>query len=443
MNFGDTAKLLGWELRNIETGWDVGPASFDSRRTYPGDLFFGLTGEINGGKFAESALNKGARAAVVSREWAGKIPAGKPVIPVDDPLQALADLGKLQRQNFSGKVLGITGSCGKTTAKDTISHVLSQKYRVLKSPASYNNHIGVPYTLSQLSPEYDIAVIEMGANHPGEIAGLCEIAQPTAGMITMVGRAHMEGFGDLRGVAEAKGELFRGLTISKTAFVNFDDPYVTGQSAGLQIRIGYGFSFPAAGQGFARIYQGIKQKNSFSVLNERFVFPFPDFMQIHALAAVTIGHFWNVETYKIRDAMKTFPGVKGRMRKFEHEGITLYDDTYNSNPSSLGAAMKFIAGQPGGRKIAVLGDMMELDDFSREEHERALNKARDLGFYRVFTYGEAFAQAGSDEPYDSHEKLAAALLRTAQRGDMVLFKGSRLTEMEKVLNHFVPESERG
>lgn len=443
MNFGETSNTLGWKLRNIEAGWEVGPAAFDSRRTYPGDLFFGLVGEIDGGKFAEAALNKGARAAVVSRDWAGRIPAGKPIIPVDDPLQALADLGKLQRRNFSGQVLGITGSCGKTTAKETISHVLSQKYRVLKSPASYNNHIGVPYTLSQLSPAYDIAVIEIGANHPGEIAGLCEIAQPTAGMITMVGRAHMEGFGDLQGVAEAKGELFRGLTISKTAFVNFDDPYVTGQSTDLQIRIGYGFSFPAAGQGFARVYQGIKRKNSFSVLNEKFVFPFPDFMQIHALAAVVIGHFWDVETFKIKDAMKTFPGVKGRMRRFEHEGVILYDDTYNSNPSSLGAAMKFIAGQSGGRKIAVLGDMMELGDFSGEEHERALSMARDAGFYKVFTCGDAFARAGSDEPYESHDKLGEALLRTAQKGDIILFKGSRLTEMEKVLNHFIPEDERG
>ena len=443
MKFGDAAGTLGWELRNVDPQAVIGPASFDSRRTFPGDIFFGLKGEIDGGKFADIALNKGAAAAVVSREWAARMPGDMPVIPVDDPLQALTDLGKLQRTNYTGKVLGITCSCGKTTAKETISHVLSQKYRVLKNPASYNNHIGVPYTLSQLSSDYDIAVIEMGASHKGEIAGLCEIAQPTAGMITMVGRAHMEGFGDLRGVAEAKGEIFRGLTISKTAFVNFDDPYVIGQSSGMQARIGYGFSFPAAGRGFDKIYQGIKHKNRFSVLNEKFSFPFPDFMQIHALSAAAIGHFWGVETFKIKEAMKTFPGVKGRMRRFEHEGAVLYDDTYNSNPSSLAAAMKFAASLPGNRKIAVLGDMMELGDFSHDEHRRALEAAEDLGFHKVFTYGELFAKAGSDAPYDSHDSIAGVLERTLQRGDVVLFKGSRLTKMEEVINRFIPESERG
>jgi len=440
MKYREAEISCGWRLRNIKAEAEIGPPAFDSRKIGREEVFFGLKGEIDGGRFALDAWNKGAQAVVVTEEWVQTLPAEARIVIVNDALKALTDLGRAVRSKFTGKVLGITGSCGKTSAKELISQVLSQKYRVLKNPASFNNHIGVPYTLARLDKDkFDMAVIEMGANHPGEIAGLCQIAAPTAGLITMVGRAHLEGFSDLKGVAKAKGELFRGLTGAKTAFVNFDDAFVTGQSSCIQARIGYGFAFPAEGQGFARIYQGIKTEDGFKVLNEDFYFPQPDYMKIHALSAAAIGHFWGVETYKIREALGSFPGVKGRMQRYEKDGVVFYDDTYNANPTSLNAALSFIAGLPGGRKIAVLGDMKELGSFSLEEHQRVLENADNLGFFRVLTLGENFLQAGSKENCRTAEEAAERLKSILKAGDTVLFKGSRAMQVEKVLNYFISD----
>lgn len=437
MKFGETARVLGWQLRNIASEESIGAPNFDSRKIIEGELFFGLRGEIDGGKFAESALKRGAQAAVVSEEWADKMPAGSRYIVVEDPLEALTQLGRLTREQFKGRVFAVTGSCGKTTVKELMKHVFSSKYRVLCNPGSFNNHIGVPYTLSRLNDNYDIAIIEMGANHPGEIAGLCRITKPDAGLITMVGRAHLEGFGDMAGVAEAKGELFRGLNGQRTAFVNFDDAYVTGQAVAVQKRIGYGFNFPAGGMSFARIYQGIMGSGGFSVLHEYFEFPFPDFMQIHALSTTAAAHSWGVDTHLIKEALKSFPGVKGRMKRYEYKGSLFYDDTYNANPSSLSAALKFIANLPGGRKIAVLGDMMELGKFSDEEHLRVLETARILGYHSVMTFGDNFAKAGSSLSFDSHEIMAKEIEAILKPGDIVLFKGSHSMGIDKVLDFFV------
>ncbi len=442
ITFGEASKKLGWKLRGVNSEWVVGPPAFDSRQIEAGQLFFGLKGETDGGKFAYDALKKGAQAVVVSQKWAQKLPSDAPVITVNDTLNALKGIASLIRKQFKGKVLGITGSCGKTTVKEIIHCVLSKKFRVLKSPASFNNHIGVPYTIARLSNEFDIALIEVGANHPGEINDLCQIARPTAGLITMVGKAHLQGFKDLRGVAKAKGELFRNLTGAKTAFVNFDDPYVVGQSSGMQIRIGYGFAFPPAGQGFARIYQGTKRRGGFSTIEAEFQFPFPEFMQIHSLAAVAIAHFWGVETFNIQEALKCFGGIKGRMQRIRHRNAVIYDDTYNSNPSSLAAALKFIASLPGERKIAVLGDMLELGYFSTEEHKRALELARKLKFERVITVGEEFAAAGSKENYETAEKAAATLKNILPLADIALFKGSRAMHIERILQQLIPEFER-
>ena len=444
MKFAQTANELGWELRNIDPNSEIGPPCIDSRKCAAGQLFWALQARRDGGQFAEDALQKSAQAAVVTPYWVTKIHPSEPLVVVDDVLQALTAISRLARRNFTGKVFALTGSCGKTSAKDIISAVLAQKYRVLKSPASYNNHIGVPFTLCQLSPEWDIAVLEMGANHPGEIAALCEIAKPTAGLITMVGRAHLEGFGDLKGVAETKGELFRGLTGKRTAFVNFDDPYVVGQSIVVPNPIGYGFSFPPAEHGFARLYRGIMgESGGFTVLNERYAFPFPEFMMIHALSAVAVGHTWGVEPFKIARALKSFPGVERRMQKMRFEGVTIYDDVYNCNPSSLKAALEFIVSLPEGGKIAVLGDMMELGDFSAEEHQNAIDLCRKLGLHAWFTIGEHYGKIEGANNFSNLEELNAELSQTAKPDDVILFKGSREMKMERILNKFTGRNGKG
>ena len=444
MNFAIAAKELGWKLRNIDPDSEIGPPCIDSRKCSPGQVFWALKGNRDGGQFAEEALNKSVQAAVVTPYWVTKIHPGEPLVVVDDVLEALTGFSRLARKKFSGKVFALTGSCGKTGAKEIISAVLAPKYRVLKSPASYNNHIGLPFTLCQLSPQWDIAVLEMGANHPGEIAALCEIARPTAGLITMVGRAHLEGFGNIKGVAEAKGELFRGLTGPGTAFVNFDDPFVVEQSTAVSNRIGYGFGFTPAGQGFARLYQGVPVENdSFTVLNERYTFPLPGFMMIHALSAVAVGLTWGVEAFKIARALESFPGVKGRMQKLQFEGITIYDDVYNCSPSSLKAALEFIAGLPEGRKIAVLGDMMELGDFSPAEHQRAIAISRELDIHAWFTIGENYSKIENANNFSNLQELTQELRQTAKPGDIILFKGSRTMEMERILNEFIGRNGKG
>lgn len=441
MHFGDTALKLGWELRNVKPEWEVGFPAFDTRSIENGELFFALKGEVDGGNYTEAAFKKGAQACVVTTEWYKKLPHNIPLVIVSDTLRALRDLGSLSRSKFTGKVLGITGSCGKTTVKDLIAHVLSQKFKVLKNPASFNNHIGVPYTLARASNSYDLIIIEMGANHPGEISELCALARPTAGLITMVGLAHLEGFGSLPDIAQAKGDLFRGLTGIKTSFVNFDDPYIVGQSMENQSMIGYGFSYPPIGSGFSKSYQGIKSKSGFRVRDEDFHFPFPDFLQIHALSAVAVSHFWGVEVPLIQRALQTFPGVKGRMLRIVKKGLVIYDDTYNSNPSSLHAALKFIASLPGKSKIAVLGDMLELGEYSIEEHRRGLESAKDWGFSKILTFGENFARAGSVHSFATHEDLLKKLNGSCTGDDIILFKGSRSMKMEKVMDKFIAERE--
>jgi len=438
MQFGAAAEKYGWRLKNIQPESEIAPPAFDSRKLNVGELFFALKGALDGGKFALDAWRKGAQAVVVTPEWINTLPSDAAAVIVDDTLKALTDLARLTRAAFTGNVLAVSGSCGKTGAKELFSYVLSQKYRVLKNPASFNNHIGLPCTLARLGNEYDIAVLEIGANHPGEIADLCRIAAPTAGLITMIGNAHLEGFGDIRGVAKAKGELFRSLSGDKTAFVNFDDPNVIDQSAGLKNRIGYGFAFPPEGQQFRRIYQGISSEHGFAALDQEFEFHQPDFLKIHALAALAVAHYWGVEIDKIKHALKTCPALKGRMQRFEKDGIIFYDDTYNANPTSVAAALNFIAGFKHRRKIAVLADMLELGNAAIELHRRILEAADKLGFAKVFTLGENYLKAGSKDNYTTPLQTAEKLKKLLRKGDIILFKGSRLMKVEQVLDYFIP-----
>ena len=444
MKFGRAAAEFGWTLQNVNPEWEINRPCIDSRNCQAGEVFWGIKGERDGSQFAANALAKGAQAVVITSEWIDSVSSGSPIVMVDDSLGALTELGALMRREFSGRVLALTGSCGKTTAKELLAFVLSTKYKVLKNPGSYNNHIGVPFTLAQLdSGGYDIAVIEIGANHRGEIAELCQIVQPTAGLITMVGRAHLEGLGNIKGIAEAKGELFRALSAGKTAFVNFDDGYVVGQSQAVSNRVGYGFGYPPAGQAFARIYQGISNDGGFSVLNENYKFPFPDFMKIHALCAVAVAHTWGVETFNIAKALESFKGVEGRMQRKDAGGVIIYDDVYNCNPSSLKAALEFISHITQGRKIAVLGDMLELGEFSEEEHLRAIQLCGELNFDKWFTYGERYAEVEGANNFDSRELLIDALTDYVLQGDVVLFKGSRSMRMEEAMERFINRISRG
>ena len=437
MKFQNAVDRFGWKTRNVNLDSEIGLPCIDSRKILNGDVFWAMKGERDGGEFAESALEKGAQVAIVVEEWAEKLKSDAPVIIVEDVLQALTDLAGLKRDEFKGQVIAITGSCGKTTIKDLLTLVLSKKYRVLKSPASYNNHIGVPFTLCSLKDEHEIAVVEIGANHPGEIAELSKIAKPDAGLITMIGDAHLEGFGDIIGVAKAKGELFRELYGEKIAFVNFDDPNVIRQSEVVENKIGFGFSEPPSYIEFKKIYSGKIEKGfGFSVDGQEIEFPFPEYLAIHALAAAAVGLHYNVPIDQIADAVCKFKGVKGRMQKVEVQGIRLYDDTYNSNPSSLKAALEYIAGLPGGKKIAVLGDMLELGDYSLREHQKVLLYAKNIDFHTVLTMGENFSAASSENNFTDDASLIEALQKITEKGDIILFKGSRMMQMERILEKF-------
>jgi len=438
MTFAQCADKLGWKLFNINPGSLIGLPCIDSRNINVGEIFWALKGERDGGEFVSDAITKGAQAAVITAEWKSRVSKEFPLVIVDDVLKALTDYAKLKRDRFKGKVLAITGSCGKTTVKELIYSVLSYKYNVLKNPASYNNHIGLPYTVCQLDNRYDMAVVEMGANHPGEIAELCDTARPDAGLITMIGRAHLEGFGDMAGIAAAKGEIYQNLQGDKIAFVNFDDAYVVGQSKIVQKRIGFGFNFPPAGQGFARIYRGnLYPDKGFSMIDRMFHFPQPEFMIYNGLAAAVIGHFYGVPSASIEKALAGFTAVKGRMKISVIKGITVIDDTYNANPTSMKAALEYTAGRPESRKFAVLGDMMELGEFTKEEHERLIKLMKELEFQKYFTYGKAFSEAPDSNNLNDFKAISDELVSILEPGDVVLFKGSRAMKIEEITENVI------
>jgi len=423
--------------------------STDSRTVAPGDLFVALRGEnFDGHQFVREALARGATAAIVESSWAGADTTQAGLLIVEDSTKAFGALAHRYRKGFAIPVLAIAGSNGKTTTKEMVTAVLGKKYRVHATQGNLNNHIGVPHTLLRLEKKHQVAVIEIGTNHPGEIGVLCDILEPTHGLITTIGREHLEFFGSLDGVVQEEGTLFTRLASAKKGycFVNAGDPLVKALAKPLKHKTGYGFSVRGA-QVRGKIlglnetgcavfkFQGGRMKNPARV---ELAIP-GEHNALNALAAAAVGLSFHVPVSRICQALEAFRPASKRMEVKNEHGVIILNDAYNANPDSMLAALKTLAAaKVSGKRIAVLGDMRELGAAGVAEHAAIGKEAARLGIDYVLTFGE-LARGIHDAAggrfavhYEQKNMLAEYLAELVAPGDVVLIKGSRSMKLEDV-----------
>ncbi|MDR1380888.1 MAG: UDP-N-acetylmuramoyl-tripeptide--D-alanyl-D-alanine ligase [Tannerella sp.] len=456
----------------------------DSRACPPGALFFALRGESSDGNaYAEKALQAGCSHAVIDDAAAW---AGERTILVDNALETLQQLARLHRRTLGVTVIGITGTNGKTTTKELMAKVLSQKYSVLFTEGNLNNHIGVPLTLLRLTGRHEIAVVEMGANHPGEIRDLAEIALPDYGLITNVGYAHLEGFGSFEGVVRAKGELYDFLRRTDgRIFIDGDNRYLTEMAEGIEKTV-YG-KIPDvsprrsdAGNvsgGKAPSVTG-KVTHNYPFLSFRWQTPgaaspdveaydvetrlVGDYNLGNALAAIAAGLHFHVPPGLINGAISAYEPANSRSQRKKTAGNTLVIDAYNANPSSMRAALENFASaesRPGRtpppeeekelsgttfsrgdsaplRKAVILGDMLELGERSPELHGEIIALVKKCGFDSVLLCGEQFSAAGQTFTcFRDVDGLNEYLEANPPRGCEILIKGSRGMHLEKIIHN--------
>lgn len=408
----------------------------DTRNCPEGSLFIALKGEtFNGNAFARQALEKGCRYAVVDEpEYAD----GERILLVDDGLKALQALANEHRRRMGTRIIGITGTNGKTTTKELIATVLQQKYNVLYTQGNLNNHIGVPLTLLRLTKEHELAVVEMGANHPGEIRTLVNIVEPDAGLITNVGKAHLEGFGSFEGVVKTKSELYDYLRSKKDAltFLDKDNEVLCQVSAGLNI-IGYGMEgaedLLVSGKlhacapflAFEWKYSGQSHEVNTHLIGAYNI--------KNALAAIAIGCHFGVPAEDICDALNNYIPSNNRSQLTETSTNYLIVDAYNANPTSMMAALENFRLMEVPHKVAILGDMKELGAGSVEEHRKIVTFLHTCGFERVLLVGGEFDKANDGfEHYPDVEAVKEALAKDKPTGKYILIKGSNSMKLAQL-----------
>lgn len=441
----DVIAAIGGELVQGNIEGEITGVSTDSRTTEPGDLFFALIGENSDGhEYVVKAVENGAAAVVVSRA----VEVGGMVINVPDTLVALGDLAMWHRKRFDVRVVGITGSVGKTTTKEMISAVLSTNFNVLKNAGNFNNEIGVPLTIFQLEPEHEVLIQEMAMRLPGEIAELAEIAKPDIGVITNVGLSHIERLGTQDAIAAAKAELLEHLPEDGIAVLNADDEYfdfLVGKSA-CDI-VAYGTEKGDIRAENVKIGPDGRPRFTVAVGNVKFQVALPvvgEHNVLNALAAVAVGLCFGVPVEDIARGLDNVVLPDKRADVFESTGkYNIFDDTYNANPASMAAALRTLASMNGGRKIAVLGDMLELGDYAVAAHREIGKLAAELGVSALVTVGELGREIavgareagflGGIEEFDTSEAAGSVVRGKVQVGDVVLVKGSRGMKMENVV----------
>ncbi len=413
----------------------------DSRNCPDGSIFISLKGDtFNGNTFAAKALKDGCAYAVVDEpQYADQ--ENKHIILVDDCLKTLQELANYHRKQLGTKVIGITGTNGKTTTKELIAAVLSQAHNVLYTQGNLNNHIGVPLTLLKLRAHHDLAVIEMGANHPGEIKALVNIAEPDYGIITNVGKAHLEGFGSFEGVIKTKGELYDFLRQKgdSIVFIQNENLFLMDIAQGLNL-IHYGVEENLYVNGkiiscspyLAFDWKAGKEGNVHHVQTQLI----GEYNFDNALAAVTIGRFFGVEPTKIDDALTNYIPQNNRSQLKETEDNKLIVDAYNANPTSMMAALKNFKKMEIKHKIAILGDMKELGDTSVKEHQNIVDFIDRCHFEKVILVGDQFAQtAHSYETYTNVSEVIKAINENKPKGCYILIKGSNSMKLGQIAEH--------
>ena len=419
---------------------NCGVVTTDSRNCPSNSLFIALKGDsFNGNQFAAQALEKGCAYAVVD-EPQYMIEGSERCILVDDCLATLQALANYHRRELGIKVIGITGTNGKTTTKELISAVLSQSYHVLYTQGNLNNHIGVPLTLLRMTIEHDIAVIEMGANHPGEIKQLAEIAEPDFGIITNVGKAHLEGFGSFEGVVKTKGELYEYLRYKPNAkvFIHHENTYLQEIAKGLDlVEYGTAAGLFVTGQVTDNSpFLAFNWQHNGDELNEIKTQLIGDYNFTNALAAVTIGRFFEVDDDGINKALSEYEPQNNRSQLQQTADNTLIIDAYNANPTSMMAALQNFKQMKAEHKMVVLGDMRELGQDSLAEHQKIIDFLNDNPFESVVLIGDQFMSLSSKfTTYPDAQSFIDDLLLQKPKGFTILIKGSNGIKLNSIVQY--------
>ncbi len=422
--------------------------STDTRTLKAGDLFIALRGNrTDGHNYVAEAFAKGAACAMVDDASPREILGLHPAIVVHDTIEAMSQLAGRHRRRFRIPVIAIAGSNGKTTTKEMVSAVLRRRYVVHQTVGNLNNHIGVPLTLFGLRPRHDVAVVEVGTNHFGEVRHLCEILQPTHALITNIGGEHLEFLESLDGVAREEGDVFRGLARGGTAFVNADDRRVVKQAGPVRTKVTYGFSSRAAIRGAIRALGSDgcaicsvspRGKRPFSI---RVSMPGRQ-NAANALAAAAVGITLKVPVRDIQAALIAVKSPGKRMEVVHTRGVTILNDTYNANGDSAISALETLRDMPAaGKKVVIMGDMLELGAMSEAEHMRVGRAVGEMGFRYLLTFGIEARRVNEAAPglevnlhFEQKNLLAEYAGELLARGDVVLVKGSRGMRMEDVVS---------
>lgn len=401
----------------------------DSRAIREGCIFFALKGEkFNGNTFALQALAEGAAYAVVDEP----VSSDSKIIQVPDVLAYMQSIAQFHRTCFDIPVIGICGSNGKTTTKNLLESVLTKKYITHVTKGNFNNHIGVPITLLEMPIDAEVAIVELGTNSPGEIAELCKMANPNYGLITNIGKEHLEGFGTLEAVAKEESEIFRHLLqCDGTAFVNADDEWLMRMSRSLKHTVTFtknNCDIHSLVPHIEFTYKSIAFSSSLM----------GDYNLDNILTAVAIGEYLDIPLSLISAGIAAYQPDNNRSQLIENGTNTILLDAYNANPSSMQVAIRNFAKMPQQQKVLILGDMFEMGPTADQEHDELLQWAVQFGFTRVYTLGDHFGSISENSgiPTSANmEELGALLKATNYQDTAFLIKGSRGMKMERVMEY--------
>lgn len=409
--------------------------STDSRKIEKDCVFVALKGEhFDGNDFAYQVACEGIASCVIADRK--DLPTHERLFIVDDSLETLQHLASFHREKCNIPIIGITGTNGKTTTKELVSTVLSKKYNIIYTQGNFNNHIGVPLTLLRIKPDTELAVVEMGANHPGEIAQLCKIADPDFGIITNIGKAHIEGFGSFEGVVKTKNELYQYLKTKgerqmTKVFVNENNELLMSLSAGMD-RVVYETTVNNQQSTVNTPYLTVVWNNN--KINTHLV---GEYNYENVMAAITVGTYFNIDENLIIDAIENYIPSNNRSQFIKSEKNEIVMDAYNANPSSMLHSIRNFKKISNENTLLILGDMKELGCESENEHRNIINLLKELDFNDVILVGEEFKKVSYDTHYINFNNVDELISYISQNdivGKKILIKGSNSTRLEKLAN---------